>query len=154
MSEASLIPDKPRTPAEILDIIDRRDVNSLYTKGGLKMSHNRMSGIGQCLLKPVTEEGKKIIDNAIALYERNYDVFREPSLGPPRKYVPVTTLEVDEPATKVSPIPASIDSNSTRVPTGFEGLLGGHRGKRNKSKKPKRRNSRSKRRKTLSKRRR
>lgn len=121
MSEAVLIPDKPRKQAEILDIIDRTDANYLYTKGGLRMRHNMMSGIGRCLLKPVTKQGEDTLNDAIAIYKSRRETYG-------KDYEPVTTLPVD--------------SNPA---------IGG---KRNKSKKPKRRNSRSKRRKTVSKRRR
>ncbi len=120
-------------PAEILDIIDkinitRSGLDVIVTKGGLEIPINKMKGIPRAILKPVTEVGKATLQYAISEYEANFDPLRKPPVGPKRVYTPVTTLEVD--------------SNPAAG------------GKRNKSKKPKRRNSRSKRRKTLSKRRR
>lgn len=89
-----------------------------------------MEGIPRAILKPVTEVGKTRLKNAIKKYEENYNIYKPEGEkhGPQRVYTPVTTLAVDSPAAAG--------------------------GKRNKSKKPKRRNSRSKRRKTVSKRRR
>ena len=61
MSEADLIPDKPDKPrkeAEILDIIDKVIGNTIYTKGGLKLTTNNMDDIYRCVIKPVTEKGK------------------------------------------------------------------------------------------------
>ena len=96
--------------------------------GGLELAQNNMDGLRLGLLEPVTKQGKEKLKTAIDYYKLNYDPMKTPSRGLQRKYVPVTTLQVD--------------SNPAAG------------GKRNKSKKPKRRNSRSKRRKTVSKRRR
>ena len=122
-----------KQPAEILDIIDktattRSGLDVIVTKGGLEFPINKMEGIPRAILKPVTEIGETTLKNAIRQYEENFDLKRTPPYGPKRVYTPVTTLPV--------------------VSTPAAG------GKRNKSKKPKRRNSRSKRRKTVSKRRR
>lgn len=146
MSEAELNPGKQRVEAKILDIIDNEDGNTIYTKGGLELTTNDMDGIYRCVTKPVTEKGRTTLDRAIEYYERNYDINRTPSQGPRRKYTPVTTLEVDDAAIEV---PQPEDDNANKTNDIKEGA-----GKRNKSKKPKRRNSRSKRRKTVSKRRR
>lgn len=120
------LPANPRKQAEILDIIDKVVNNTIYTKGGLELTTNNMDGIYQCVTQPVTQQGEKTLSNAINYYEMNLKGFLN---GKPvkRKYAPVTTLAVESPP----------------IATG---------GKRNKSKKPKRRNSRSKRRKTLGKR--
>ena len=114
-------PGKQRVEAEILDIIDKVVDNIIHTKGGLRFRTIDMIGIEKCLLKPVTDEGKATLNNAIASFKNRRDTYG-------KDYEPVTTLAVDS-----SPAAG---------------------GKRNKSKKPKRRNSRSKRRNTVSKRRR
>lgn len=115
-------------PAKVYDVIAAKDGNNYITKGGLELAQNNMDGLRLGLLEPVTKQGKDTLEQARKYYEFNFDPMKTPSRGPQRKYVPVTTLQVD--------------SNPAAG------------GKRNKSKKPKRRNSRSKRRKTVSKRRR
>ena len=115
-------------PAKVYDVIAAKDGNNYITMGGLELAQNNMDGLRLGLLEPVTKQGKEKLKTAIDYYKLNYDPMKTPSRGLQRKYVPVTTLQVD--------------SNPAAG------------GKRNKSKKPKRRNSRSKRRKTVSKRRR
>lgn len=56
------------------------------------MRHNKMSGIGRCLLKPVTKQGEDTLNDAIAIYKSGKDTRGN-------DYKPVTTLEVDSPAT-------------------------------------------------------
>jgi hypothetical protein len=170
MSEADLIPDKPDKPdkprkqAEILDVVQDFFTNkfgeNLLTMGGLTIPvqdiKDKRKGINLCVLHPVTETGKLTLNNYVKEYERNYDVYRNPSQGPRRKYTPVTTLEVDEAAIEVletKDLPQPKDLSQTKE-IDLVNLYGFGGGKRNKSKKPKRRNSRSKRRKTVSKRRR
>jgi hypothetical protein len=137
MPDADLIPDKPRKQAEILDVVqkfgkDEVGSETLITHGGLTIPlrdiADKRNGIDLCVLQPVTKQGEATLEKAKKAYELNFDPTRNPSRGPRRNYVPVTTLQVD--------------SNPAAG------------GKRNKSKKPKPRNSRSKRRKTVSKRRR
>jgi hypothetical protein len=127
-----------KQPAEILDIIDKIiGINSktsrgayVLTKGGLEIPTTMMGNFPQAILKPETPKGIELLNTYVTKYEQNYDIYKPDGQkhGPRRTYTPVTTLAVDSP-------PAA-------------------GGKRNKSKKPKRRNSRSKRCKTVSKRRR
>ena len=108
-----------------------------------------MKHFPQAILKPVTTEGNDLLKMYVERYEQNYDIYNNGNKhGPKRKYIPVTTLAVESPpvttlAVESPPVTTlAVDSNPAAG------------GKRNKSKKPKRRNSRSKRRKTVSKRRR
>ena len=146
MNEQSVEMNK-KQPAEILDIIDKTvGINSktsrgahVLTKGGLEIPITMMKHFPQAILKPVTTEGNELLHRYVERYEQNYDIYNNGNKhGPKGKYIPVTTLAVESPPVttlEVDPNPAA-------------------GGKRNKSKKPKRRNSRSKRRKTVSKRRR
>lgn len=91
MLEADL--ETPNSKVEILDIIDRTDHNYLYTKGGLEIRRNQMSGLLLCLLKPVTKQGEDTLNNAIAEYKNRKKTYR-------KDYEPVTTLALDSnPAT-------------------------------------------------------
>ena len=119
---------KAEVEAEVFDVVSKIENDDqwykIITRGGLKIPIYDLKDINLAVLKPVTTVGTKKLDRYVEQYKELSNLWG----GKQKTHSPVTTLAVEAP-------PAA----------------GG--GKRNKSKKLKRRNSRSKRSKTVSKRR-